>query len=112
MAQQDINPRVRVPKKVKRGELFEVKTIVSHPMETGLRKDTDTGVQIPRDILNELRAEYGGQVVLRAVWHPAVSANPYTAFNVVARDSGPLTLTWTDDQGQAYTKKVDINVMD
>lgn len=110
MAEQDIRPRVRIPKSVKAGEQFEVKTIVSHPMETGLRKDKNTGAQIPRDILNELRAEYGGRVVLRAVWHPAVSANPYTAFYVVADKSGPLVLTWTDDQGQKHRKEVMVNV--
>lgn len=110
MANTDIKPRVRIPKKLKRGQLFEVKTIVSHPMETGLRKDKATGKPIPRNILKELRAQYGGKEVLRAVWHPAVSANPYTAFYVVAEESGPIILTWTDDAGVSYTKEVMINV--
>ena len=110
MASADIRPRVRIPKSLKRGELFEVKTIVSHDMETGLRKDKVTGKNIPRDILNTFRATYNGKEVLKASWHPAVSSNPYTAFYVTADQSGPLVLTWTDDGGNAYTKEVQVNV--
>lgn len=111
MAEQDIKPKVRVPKSVKSGELFEVKTIISHVMETGLRKDKVTGAPIARDIVNTMRVTYGGREVLRAVWHPAVSANPYTAFYVMAEKSGPMTFTWTDDGGQSYSKEVAIKVV-
>lgn len=110
MAEQDIKPKIRVPKSVKGGELFEVKTIISHDMETGLRKDKVSGATIPRDIVNSMRVTYGGREVLRAVWHPAVSANPYTSFFVVAEQSGAMTFTWADDGGAVYTKEVNINV--
>ena len=110
MAKQDIKPKIRIPKSVKSGELFEVKTIITHNMETGLRKDKATGVPIARDIINAMRVEYGGREVLRAVWHAAVSANPYASFFIVAEKSGPMVFTWTDDSGQSYTKEVAINV--
>ena len=110
MALQDIKPKIRVPKSVKSGEMFEVKTIISHPMETGLRKVKDTGEIIPRNIVNALRVDYNGREVLRALWHPAVSANPYTSFYVVAEKSGPMTFAWTDDDGQTYSKEVAIKV--
>jgi len=112
MAKQDINPRVRVPKKLKPGEVFAVKTIVNHAMETGRRKDKKTGEVYPRNILNRLLVTYGGREVLRADWHPGVSANPYTSFYVVAGKSGPMTLTWTDDAGDTFTKTVNINVLE
>lgn len=111
MSAPDIKPKVRVPKSVKKGELFEVKTIISHAMETGLRKDKNTGAPIPRDIVHAMRVEYNGREVLRAVWHPAVSANPYTSFFVVAENSGPMVFAWTDDAGRTYSKEVTIKVV-
>lgn len=110
MAKTDIKPKIRVPKTVKSGEVFEVKTIITHLMETGLRKDKDTGAIIPRDIIHTMRAEYDGRDVLHATWHTAVSANPYTSFFVVAGKSGPMKFSWTDTAGETYTKDVEIHV--
>jgi len=111
MAKQNIKPRVRVPKKVKKGEMFEVKTLVTHQMETGMRKDKKTGEKIPRHIISQFRAAYNGKEVMKAIWHPAMSANPYSAFNLIADKTGPLVLTWTDDNSETYTKEVTINVV-
>jgi len=111
MAKKNIKPRVRVPKKLKKGEIFEVKTLVTHPMETGLRKDKKTGKTIPREIIRTFSATYDGIEVIRADWHPAMSANPYSAFNVVAGNSGPMVFTWIDDKNNSYKKEVMINVV-
>jgi len=110
MATKNIKPRVRVPKKLTKGQLFEVKTLVSHRMETGLRKDKETGATIPRDIIRSLNVTYNGRNVLYSVWHTAMSANPYTSFYVRAEDSGTMAFTWTDSANQTYTKEVAINV--
>lgn len=110
MAKININPRVRVPKTLKKGDVFEVKTLVSHDMESGQRRNKATGDKYPRNILNRLQVSYGGNQVLNAVWHPAVSSNPYTAFFVVAGESGPMDFTWTDDHGETFKKTVKINV--
>ncbi|MDH3335481.1 MAG: thiosulfate oxidation carrier complex protein SoxZ [Rhodospirillaceae bacterium] len=110
MAKVDIKPRIRVPKKIKSGEIFEVKTLISHDMETGLRVNKTTGAKIPRDIINEMRVNYDGKEVLRAVWQPSVSANPYTSFFVKAGKSGPMEFIWSDDNGNNYRKTVDINI--
>ncbi|HEY9080929.1 thiosulfate oxidation carrier complex protein SoxZ [Magnetovibrio sp.] len=110
MATKDIKPRIRVPKKLTKGELFEVKTLISHRMETGLRKDKETGATIPRDIVRGLTVTYNGREVLKSVWHTAMSANPYTSFYVRAEDSGPMVFTWIDEANQVYTKEVAINV--
>lgn len=110
MAKKNIKPRVRVPKILKKGEVFEVKTLVTHKMETGLRNNKKTGKPFPRDILNGMTVTYGGKEVLKSLWHPGLSPNPYTAFFVVADESGPMVFTWTDDAGETYTKEVKINV--
>ncbi|MDA1089966.1 MAG: thiosulfate oxidation carrier complex protein SoxZ [Proteobacteria bacterium] len=107
----DIQPRIRVPKSLKKGEIFEVKTLVKHAMESGLRKDNKTGKAIPREIINRLQVSYNGDEVLNAVWHPGISANPYTSFFVAADKSGPMEFTWTDDLGKTHKKTVQVKVV-
>lgn len=111
MAGKDIEPRVRVPKKVQSGEVFQVKCVVKHNMETGRRRNRETGEKYPREIINRVQVQYGGKQVLDAIWHPAVSANPFTSFYLVAGKSGPMKITWIDDNGAAYSKTVKINVV-
>ena len=69
---------IRVPAQVKRGEAFEIKTLVSHPMEPGVRRD-NTGQLIPRDIINRFVCTYNGEEVFRADLFPAIAANPFLA---------------------------------
>jgi len=92
-------PRIKLDKKeVKKGDLVEVKALVSHVMETGLRKDAD-GKVIPRKILNKFICTVAGQQVFAADFETAISANPYIQFKFRAVESGPVVLTWTDDDG-------------
>ncbi len=102
--------RVKTPKSVTAGEVFEVKSLASHKMETGVRKDRKTGKLIPRNIINKFEASYLGKPVFSADWHPAISANPYMSFYVRATESGPIELKWTDDNGVVHTKKKKVTV--
>ncbi len=102
--------RVKVPKSVKAGEVFLVKTLISHKMETGLRKDKKTGKKVPRKIINKFSCSYGGKEVFGSDFHPSVAANPYIAFHVKASESGPMSLKWTEDGGKVFEKTVTINV--
>tara|TARA_Y100000031_G_scaffold126547_1_gene143708 strand:+ start:1978 stop:2283 length:306 start_codon:yes stop_codon:yes gene_type:complete len=99
-----------VPKSVKKGEVFQVKTLISHKMETGLRKDKKTGKKIPRKIINKFVCNYGGEDVLVSDWGPSIAANPYMTFYVRASKSGPMNFTWTDDDGTITKKTVNISV--
>lgn len=103
-------PRVKVPQQVKKGEVFEVKTLISHKMETGLRKDRKTGELIPRKIINKLVVKYNGKEVFRADFHPAIAANPYMSFFTKATKSGNMEFTWVDDDGKEYKHTAKINV--
>ncbi|MBD8875593.1 thiosulfate oxidation carrier complex protein SoxZ [Roseibium polysiphoniae] len=95
-------PRVKVPKKASKGEVVTLKTLISHPMESGQRKDKQ-GNPIPRKIINKFTCEYNGQVVFSCDMDPAVSANPYLEFTAKVEDSGTFKFTWVDDDGSAYT---------
>jgi sulfur-oxidizing protein SoxZ len=105
----DIKPRLRVPTSAKKGEVIEIKTLISHPMESGQRKDTD-GKTVPRQIVNALAVTYNGKPVLNARLEPAVSANPYLAFFLKVQESGTLKFTWTDDNKQSWTAESKIEV--
>ena len=69
----DIKPRLRVPTSAKKGEVVEIKTLITHPMETGQRKDSD-GKIVPRLIVNSLVVTYNDKPVLNARLEPAVAA--------------------------------------
>jgi sulfur-oxidizing protein SoxZ len=70
---------VHLPKVLRRGEPFEVRTTLAHAMETGYRRDGD-GNMLPRDIVRRLEVRLGGETVFAADLHPAIAANPYVAF--------------------------------
>jgi sulfur-oxidizing protein SoxZ len=94
-----VKPRIKLDKKdAKKGDIIEVKALVSHIMETGQRKDRD-GKVIPRKILNKFTCTVNGKEVFSADFEPAVSANPYIQFKFKAMESGPVVLTWIDDDG-------------
>jgi sulfur-oxidizing protein SoxZ len=102
-------PRVRVPATAKPGELIEIKTLISHEMESGQRKDAQ-GATIPRKIINKFTASFNGKMVFEADWHPAISANPYQSFFYKAAETGEFTFTWKDDDGSDYVSKNKLTV--
>ena len=50
-----------------------IKALISHPMETGLRKDKKTGKVIPAHFIQEVVCEHKGNTVLTANWGGAIS---------------------------------------
>jgi sulfur-oxidizing protein SoxZ len=100
---------INVPAKSKRGDVIEIKTLISHTMETGFRPDP-TGKPIPRDIITDFVCKYNGEEIFRAELFPAIGANPFISFFTVATASGTLTFEWTGDNGFVATESVDITV--
>jgi sulfur-oxidizing protein SoxZ len=102
-------PRIKLPKEAKKGEVIQIKTLVSHIMESGQRKDKD-GNTIPRKIINKFTCEFNGKPVFSASIEPAVAANPYMQFNAKVEESGTFKFTWTDDDGTVTTAEEKITV--
>jgi sulfur-oxidizing protein SoxZ len=100
---------INVPKEIRRNEPFEVKVLISHPMESGQRRD-QLGHAIPRDIINHFICTLDGETVIDAELFPAIAANPFLSFSVTAEKSGTLALTFTDDRGVTQTELVAIAV--
>jgi sulfur-oxidizing protein SoxZ len=100
---------INVPPRARRGEIIEIKTLISHTMETGFRR-TQLGAPIPRDIIRRLVCTYNGAEVFRAEFHPAISANPFIVFSTIAVESGTLEFQWTGDNGFSVTQSAAILV--
>ena len=98
---ENVKPRVRVPKTASKDEVITIKTLISHPMESGQRKDKD-GAVIPRSIINRFTAEFNGQLVVDATLEPAISTNPYLEFDAKVPETGEFKFTWYDDDGSVY----------
>ena len=96
-----VKPRVKVPRKAAAGDTITIKTLISHPMETGLRKDKK-GELIPRKIINKFVATFEGEEIISVDIDPAVSANPYFQFDMTVPGPGTVRFEWTDDDGTVY----------
>lgn len=103
-----MRPRIKLPETVKAGEVIEIKTLISHVMETGQRKDAE-GKTVPRDIINSFKASFAGVEFFSATLHPGTSANPYFHFYMKVPGAGDLEFTWTDDAGKTVSEKVKLN---
>ncbi len=100
---------VNVPKTANKGEVIDVKVLISHPMESGQRRDND-GTIIPRKIINKFVCSWNGEDVVSLDLFPAIAANPFFAFSALAVESGTMSLSWVDDDGAVQLQLVDITV--
>lgn len=104
-----VKPRVKVPKTAAAGETITIKTLISHKMESGQRKDGD-GNTIPRSIINRFVVDFNGQNVIDINMEPAISTNPFFEFQAVVPESGEFHFMWYDDDGSVYETKKSITV--
>ena len=94
---------INVPPKAKRGDVIEIKTLISHDMESGYRPN-NVGKMIPRDIISLFVATYNGAEIFRAELHPAIATNPFLSFTTIATESGRLDFKWTGDNQFSATE--------
>ena len=86
-----------------------VKALMSHEMETGLRKDKTTGEPIPAHFIQEVTAKWKDEVVMTAMWSGGVSKNPYLSFKFNGGEAGdPIEITWVDNKGEPETGTAEI----
>ncbi|MBU2935321.1 MULTISPECIES: thiosulfate oxidation carrier complex protein SoxZ [Pacificibacter] len=96
-----VKPRVKVPKSAAAGETITIKTLISHIMESGQRKDSDGNI-IPRSIINRFTCDFNGQSVIDIKMEAAISTNPYFEFDALVPEAGEFKFTWYDDDGDIY----------
>jgi sulfur-oxidizing protein SoxZ len=91
------------------GDKATVRVLMSHEMETGMRKDS-SGKIIPAWFIQEVTAAHNGKPVMRAEWGPSVSKNPFLQFSVKGAKAGDkITVTWTDNKGGKRTYEATVS---
>ncbi len=99
---------IKIRAKEKGGETT-VKALITHPMETGARKDSKTGKLIPAHFIQEVVCKHKGNTVMTAQWSGGVSKNPYLSFKFTGAAKGDeLELAWTDNKGGSDNKSAQI----
>lgn len=91
-------PRLRAPRSARPGEVVEIRTLMEHPMETGLRMEG--GRAAPRDMLTRMTVRANGEVMLEAEFHNGTSANPYHVFFLRIDEATELEVVWRDQNGR------------
>jgi sulfur-oxidizing protein SoxZ len=101
--------RINMPATARRGDVIEIRTLVSHVMENGFRR-TQLGVPLPRDIITDFSCSYNGVEVCRATLYPSIAANPLLTFTTVATESGTLVFEWRGDNGFSHRETATLTV--
>lgn len=86
-----------------KGDVVEVKVLMSHPMETGQRKGADGNV-VPAHFIQQVSATCNGKTVMSAQWGASVSKNPFLQFKFKGGNSGDkVVVTWVDSKADTRT---------
>lgn len=97
-------PRIRLPRSAAEGEAIEIRTLLNHPMVTGL---SDTNA---RDMLARFEAQMNGETVFACDFANGSAANPTFAFHVRAAAPGEFTFVWTHEDGRAVTTSESVRI--
>lgn len=101
--------RIRMQETARTGEVVEARASITHPMETGLRRDA-AGALVARNIIARFVCIYDGEEVFRARLDTAVAENPFFGFFFTATSTGPVTFRWTDQFGDVTETTRTLNV--
>ena len=100
--------RIKIPARIRRGDLITVHSIVSHPMDTGFFRDAE-GDPIPAYFIKQVLVNYGGREVARFDWTSGISRDPVVSFTLRADKEAPLTMVWADNKGATFKQSVSIS---
>ncbi|MEO8003439.1 MAG: thiosulfate oxidation carrier complex protein SoxZ [Betaproteobacteria bacterium] len=92
------------------GDVADVKVLMFHPMETGLRKDPISGDLIPAHFIQRVVVTHNGKVVMEAQWSMAISKNPFVNFRIRDAKAGDkITVGWEDNMGAKASIEAALN---
>lgn len=103
------NPRVALPRRISQGQVAEVRTLINHPMETGLRED-DQGELLAQNLVDSLVVNLGDNQAIKAQFYTGVSANPYLRLQIKLSENTQATFIWEDQKGQQRVEERSLNL--
>lgn len=90
------------------GDMADIKCLMNHPMETGLRKDAKTGAVVPAHHITNVTCTVAGKVVMDAQWGGGISKNPYLAIKAHAKAGDKVVIAWEDNKGEKETAETTV----
>ena len=91
------------------GDKVTVRVLISHEMESGMRKAAD-GNLVPAHYIQTVSATHNGKTVMSAQWGPAVSKNPFIQFVFNGGKPGDkIAVTWVDNKGDKRTDEATVS---
>ncbi len=100
-------PRVRIQSSAKAGEIVEIRTLIDHPMESGIRTG---GAPVPRNILGTFTATMNGAPLFQAEFGNGSSANPYFVFFAKVDKTSEFGFVWTHENGESFRASATVKV--
>jgi|TARA_B110000238_G_C16073093_1_gene415815 sulfur-oxidizing protein SoxZ len=103
-----MDKKVKIRATLKDG-VTTVKALMTHPMETGARKDKESGELVPAEYIQEVTVNHNDAVVLNANWGTGISKNPYLSFKIKGGAAGDtIMLTWKDNLGESGSGETNV----
>jgi sulfur-oxidizing protein SoxZ len=99
--------RILLPESIQRGSLVHVRTLLSHPMHTGLFNTPD-GEPIAAHFVQDVVVRYGEETIARFRWTSGISRDPFVSFPIRADREAPLRVTWTDNLGGVFEASAEV----
>ena len=82
------------------GGVTEIRVLMTHPMETGQRKDQD-GKIVPSHFIQNIAVKMNGQTVVDSQISQAISRNPVFTFRLKGGSKGDrIEVSWLDNKGE------------
>lgn len=97
------------PKDYKAGDIVKIDFMAMHPMETGMRKDKDTGNLIPANYIDEVKFMFNDQLITKMVVWESLSVNPLMSISFKVPSAGTLKVIAKDNKGQSVETTSAIN---
>ncbi len=99
---------IKIRAKLK-GDIAEVKALLPHNMESGMRRDADSGELVAAHYISDVTVQHNGETVLQAYWGTAVSKNPYVAFSIRGAASGDvIKVSWIDNESDSSETEISL----
>ena len=84
----------------------DVRVLMTHPMETGQRKDSE-GKLVPMHFIQNLTVKVNGKPVIEAQTSQAISRNPVFSFRLKGGTKGDkIEVSWVDNEGESNRTEV------
>lgn len=87
---------------VQQGDFTEIKVLLQHPMENGMRHDLKSGALLPAHFIQTFSLAVNGKTMIQANLNTAVSANPVMVFRLQGIKAGDkVNAAWKDNRGDS-----------